>query len=138
MHQLIKRFGHRYYRAQELAKDFEALKPLLQRRTACQGFYSRKVHDFISFLLFNYFKLQSLPKSVGRCRRIKPVFYSSTMGNHSASAGRGGIGPVQTSEWFCQPLLPPSVQVRPVFLPPSCATLFLCRQPSIAGLFLQS
>jgi hypothetical protein len=58
MHQLIKRFGlrivelgggrrdwtrsvlyfsHRYYRAQELAKDFEALKPLLQRRTACQG-----------------------------------------------------------------------------------------------------
>lgn len=34
-------------------------------------------------------------------------------------------------------LCPSSVQVRPVFLPPSSATLFLYLWPSIGGMFLQ-
>lgn len=42
-----------------------------------------------------------------------------------------------TNDPACR-LFPPLSQVRPVFIPSSSATLFLCRRPGIEGMFLHT
>jgi hypothetical protein len=58
-------------------------------------------------------------------------------GNHVTSVWGGGGKPAQTHSVPACRLFLSFVQVRPVFLPPSSATLSLYECPSIGSMFLQ-